>query len=270
VFYDGRSFLHLDLIRRIRRETLRGVVDAEGIDVALVKFPRRGSFEDPTRAFEHFFLHDPEWALVYFDDIALLFLRRTPEWAGWIAAHEDRSLHPATLSFERGDPAVPAELDRAVSRTRCSAVAHLLRARYFQRSNPARSIHDLAVGLVCDPYNGVLLNDLGVLRLQGGETAAACTLFEAAHRADRQALSPRINLALCDLAVGDIEGAKERLRKIVARAPTQPLALYHLARLLAESGDPDAPRFLHQALAHIKDPDLRRELENLLSKSPPG
>ncbi len=110
VFIDGRNEVYPDLLR----EVFAGLKDApaweallerHGIDSAFLRYPPtlqkvlvpRGEDLPPLaleRAFSAVYFPKERWALVYWDDDAMIFLKRTPEYRDVIARLEYRAVHP--------------------------------------------------------------------------------------------------------------------------------------------------------------------------------
>jgi hypothetical protein len=81
---------------------------------------------------------DPGWALVYFDDVAMVYLKRAPRWDALIARDEYRVLDPprflsGQMAFG-GDPARGlTEADRALSESPACLVARLMKGTALQK-----------------------------------------------------------------------------------------------------------------------------------------
>jgi hypothetical protein len=128
VFIDSRNEVRPDLLHELARARAdegawRALLDRYAIDAALVRYDERlrplvtlDARGRPAR-FEHHtssaLLFPREgFALVYWDDLALLFLRRSPARAARLAGEEYRVVQPedwqATLAAAAADPAVRA------------------------------------------------------------------------------------------------------------------------------------------------------------------
>ncbi|MFQ5843582.1 MAG: hypothetical protein ACE5JG_01190 [Planctomycetota bacterium] len=110
VFIDGRNEVHDDLLRDIAR-SLRDAASWEeflhryDIDSAFLRYPgtlqkvlypaREGAPAVASeRAFSAAYFHQDRWALVYWDDDAMIFLRRGERYAEVIERLEYRAIHP--------------------------------------------------------------------------------------------------------------------------------------------------------------------------------
>jgi len=117
VFIDGRNEIYGDLMRDIDRsmkgpEAWNAFLDRHGIDAAFLRYPptlqkivwtgRDGRPHQGVRAFSAAYFPQAEWALVYWDDDAMIVARRTPEQAALIERHEYRALNPDDWQFLYG------------------------------------------------------------------------------------------------------------------------------------------------------------------------
>jgi tetratricopeptide (TPR) repeat protein len=128
---DGRLYLPPGLTEeihfaRVHARHLDRLQAAYGFDVAVVIYPDypAGGADDAGGAID-LGLTSPQWALVYWDDVGLVYLRRTERFASLIERDAYRHVRPANgpLHLRRllGDrqvaPAVLAELDRNARET---------------------------------------------------------------------------------------------------------------------------------------------------------
>jgi len=117
VFIDSRNEIYGDLMRDIARsmqgpETWKAFLDDHGIDAAFLRYPpslqkvqwtgRDGRPHQGVRAFSAAYFPQTEWALVYWDDDAMIVVRRTPEQAALIERLEYRALNPDDWQFLYG------------------------------------------------------------------------------------------------------------------------------------------------------------------------
>ncbi|MBI4161313.1 MAG: hypothetical protein HY509_02570, partial [Acidobacteria bacterium] len=110
VFIDGRNEVYAALLPEVfaalrSAEAWRALLDRYRIDAALLRYPPAlspviypAAGEAPSRRdsrpFSVLYFPRAEWALVHWDDAAMLFLRRTPANADPIRRHEYRILRP--------------------------------------------------------------------------------------------------------------------------------------------------------------------------------
>jgi tetratricopeptide (TPR) repeat protein len=128
---DGRGYLPADLFEEVHHagaygQHLNRLQATYGFDVAVVDYPIVGHFTAEWVPPEHDFAWaSPQWALVYWDDNALVYLRRTERLKPIIDRDEYRHVKPAngpTLLMRRLDNpttarAVEVELRRNVDET---------------------------------------------------------------------------------------------------------------------------------------------------------
>jgi len=110
VFIDGRNEIYAALLREVFRSlgdsrTWEAFLESRGVDAAFLRYSpalervvRPGPDGRPAGAAERAFSvnHFPseDWALVYWDDDAMIVVRRSHENAAVIAGHEYRAIHP--------------------------------------------------------------------------------------------------------------------------------------------------------------------------------
>jgi len=95
-------------------------------------------------------------------------------------------------------------------------------------------IHHYKQGLLIDPYDGVLQNNLGVAFLKTDNINEALKYFNAALELDQNNLMAMNNLAYCYLKKGDEEKAEVILKRILKKDPQSTTAMDNLNKLLQE------------------------------------
>ena len=147
VFQDDRNEIHEPLLRRIwtifRSSDVSGwseLLAGYRADTALVRYHPPIRVTDPAgndlglRGFSTLWFPDRDWALVYWDDVAMVFVRRHDAPAGLLERHEYRVLRPDDLSELAARTATDEHL-------RAQAVKETERAlRSNQDSRRARAI----------------------------------------------------------------------------------------------------------------------------------
>ncbi len=138
IFMDGRNEVFLELAWRLDRakrdsHEWRRMLDELDVGHALLGYadrPLRVRLVDPEggpdrvveRPYTAAQFPRSSWALVYFDDTAMVMVRRTPEASALVARHEYRHLYPDSVDHQletivsgEADPrVVVAELERAL------------------------------------------------------------------------------------------------------------------------------------------------------------
>jgi hypothetical protein len=166
VFIDGRNELYGPLLQEISLamegpESWQALLDRHAIDAAFLRYPptlqnvkwtgRDGRAHTGVRAFSAAYFPASTWALVFWDDDAMVFLRRGPEHDSVIARHEYRALNPddwqflrASIQIGRLDPApILAEIRRKLDEDPACARARQL-LKDFEPFEAARSSMDQA------------------------------------------------------------------------------------------------------------------------------
>ena len=156
IFIDGRNELHPELLRELVTSwsvapRWRALLDRWAIDGAVLSYDARGvkvmeggagpaeARQIAERSRSSLLFPSAEFALVRWDDAAMLFVRRSSERAGAIASAEYRAVDPedlaGTVQRAGADPAVRAaarvEVERALEDDpgcqRCAALGEKLR-----------------------------------------------------------------------------------------------------------------------------------------------
>jgi len=291
---DGRGHAAPRLLEemhfaRVYPGHLDRIADEYGIDVAVVDYAvYSGAVPEEVVGREaDLGIASPRWALVYWDDVALVYLRRTPRHAATIEADQYRWARPANgaafAARQATDPRVAgplrAELARnlketasstsalllgAVAATPVEAIAALERVRHPLRTYEAdqllaaahwragdraraREYYDRALRI---QESGQVLYNAGLVTIQAGQYRDALTYLERARRRDPDS-APTLRL-LRDTyrVVGDAERAAA-LGPALERAETASRVreLVQRARsLLAAGRIPDAEAEVDAAL----------------------
>jgi tetratricopeptide (TPR) repeat protein len=134
---------------------------------------------------------DPNWALIYFDDVAVLYARRGPERAATIERDEFRLVDPARFLRAAAPPAgadladVEREARRAVAapppiarRPAMNAVARTILGSVLQHEGRhAEAIAELRAAVTARPNDTVGWGLLGLSLLQSGDRSGAHAAF---------------------------------------------------------------------------------------------
>ena len=96
---------------------------------------------------------------------------------------------------------------------------------------------DLSRAVAADPTNWKLWNNLGIVRIQLGESESAIKAFEKARRSAPQEAAPYFGLGLAYMKASDYEKALEAYRGGLARDPNDVAANQNYAFLLTQNGD---------------------------------
>ena len=174
--------------------------DPESWRAFLDKYQIAIAFIDITRE-QHSVRHFPpdQWALVYFDDLSAVFLRRDSGNKEVIDTYELQAAHPVTF-LERGgmmggisqDYAAVAvtELQRVLNWDDFNHMGHLMQAGYLrvlERFDDALQHYDRAIDL--HPGSGIARFQRGLLRRMGGDLQGAEEDLRQAVKADPGAVT---------------------------------------------------------------------------------
>jgi tetratricopeptide (TPR) repeat protein len=239
---DGRGWVPSGMLEEIafarqHPVQLDALATRYGIDVAVVDYPHYVSSNAPPGSeatgggalgpATDVAFTSPAWALVYWDDAALVYLRRAGRFAALVARDEYRHIKPgnvvghiAGLVADRQlAPAVVAELQRNLSDTGSALGATLL--------------GHVAVELGA--------HDQGIPLLERGRTG-------------RTRLDAEQGLALAYWRKGDIARARQHYETILAAAE-QPVMRYNAALAAVRTGDDDGA-LRHLIRARRASPDF--------------
>lgn len=228
-FVDGRGYLPAGLLdemlaARGAPSRLARLQQRYGFDVAVLDYPRDWSpMRDDTPNID-FGLTSPDWALVYWDDVALVYVRRTAALAALIDHDEYRAVKPANgplaLRQRLGDAERLAAVERELAR------------------NLAETGSSIALTL-----GGFVQNEIGAHR----------KAIELLSRVPEFPPSPYLatayrGLAFAHARLGETDPAIAYYRKAL-RFDEDPLVFYSLGVALARTGrDREAVRALERAL----------------------
>jgi hypothetical protein len=167
VFMDSRNLVYGPVLYKAYLDALRGREAAERVfsshrfDYVLVDyafFPRQS---EDTGLFEYLAEHD-EWVLVYFDDISVLYLRRSPafdaiiERDGYTLVDPVRYRPGAASRLPPGDLAVyQRETGRALDLRPDAVATRLLRVEYLLAVARDVEALDLLDGVIADEPNNI-------------------------------------------------------------------------------------------------------------------
>ena len=114
VFIDDRNEIHEPLLTEIYEiyqtrdaDAFSALLDRYGLDTALVRYNPPFAVHSPSgealgwRGYSALWFPSREWSLVYWDDVAMVFVRRRSEAATRLANLESRLIRPDDLSWLR-------------------------------------------------------------------------------------------------------------------------------------------------------------------------
>jgi hypothetical protein len=196
-FIDSRlEIFGGDFLRRfrdagLRKEAFDLLARETPFDLVLLSWQRQ-SIAGPLEAMAA----DPRWALIYWDDLALLYARRSPEREAMIRRREFRAIHPMRFlaggGFPGGAPigVLEAEARRAVSdppvlqgRPAVNATARLLLSAVMQtQGRHAEAAAELKASIAARPDSTLAWGMLGTSLMAVGDRGGAREAFEELRR----------------------------------------------------------------------------------------
>jgi hypothetical protein len=244
VFIDGRTRMVYDddfFIENVSIERApdparawRPLFSRYGVEVAVVA-PGRTS---------RTLAHDPDWTLIFIDDVAHVYVRRTGPNAALAERLAYRQLGGSPATTAGADPrAAPpvllAELDRAIAQSAATIALRVLRAqaRAAQRDQ-AGAEADLREATRLAPDLAYLWVRLGSFLAGQGRLVEARSVLATAMARAPEDKSTRVLLALALQTVGDHDAAVDTLRSLAEGESAEQL----LVRLMRSGlGSPPQP-----------------------------
>jgi cytochrome c-type biogenesis protein CcmH/NrfG len=130
------------------------------------------------------------WALVYWDDACLIYVRRIPKFADVASAREYRHLNPAAQDMSVPPGVFAAELEAKFRENPEQTAPHLLASNYwFAQNNMEKALKHLLEVIAKKPKDATLFNNLGNIHLRSGR-------MEEAIRAYKKAVTLDVNMGL--------------------------------------------------------------------------
>lgn len=227
-------------------------LDRYAIEVALIDI----KYEEPTPDF----FPPQKWALVYFDDVCAIFIRRGGANEALVRRYEYRAVHPArffgsregtaAVDFARLDMGL-AELDRALEWSPQSPLLYLMRGFYLNAvpGRESQALADFTRAAESDPTLAPAFLQRGLLYLEQGANDGAIESLRAYVRLVPADPLGYVSIARGCLRKGDTAAALRSLRQAERRAGLKGVLL-QLGNLQREEGDLDgAIDSYRQALA---------------------
>ena len=189
----------------------------------------------------------PRWALVFWDDAALIYLKREPRNESIIRRFGYRWLKPNSLDYgylaaplrdPKTAPAVLAEIERSIGESDKNVNAYELRAMallLLGRNNEA--VKDLKWVVERVPDNPGPWMSLGWCYENSRDYAAALTAYETARRAAHRAGDARSeaylynNIGSMEFKLGHRDEAEAMFRRCLKLWPAHPQARQNLQRI---------------------------------------
>lgn len=275
---DGRGNAPEELLAEIdfapgHPELLERLQNRYGFEVALLRYPFVGAAAPASRQW----LDSERWALVYWDDVAMVYVRRSPQMAGLIAEDEYRAISPAfgvaalreALADPQQRPRLLAEALRNVRETG-SALGHtFLGFAYLEAGQLDRAIEAFSrvygYSSVRDAQQG-----LAMAFWKKGDLERAIAIYRDLLRAGEDPLL-RFNLGLALATVGRDREAVEHLERVRLRLPelaaVYPVLIEAYRRLGASDREPELRAAHARALTIARIAEHARKAARFESES---
>ncbi len=217
------------------------VLDKYAVNVAVVEY-ERSVLLSGSRGLGNALFRHPQWALVYWDDLAMLFCRRRPEALEWIAQHEFRAVAPDDLtlkhSLQGSTPnEIQGELERALRLHPTSFRVHLLMAQALRETAQLEKAgHCLERASELEPRSPVPLLISAQIHLDvgNGDEARAALLMAQKRGTPFEAIAP--NLSRAWWLEGEFERAARVLERLLKEQPDNAEAYGNLGLCLSQLG----------------------------------
>jgi Flp pilus assembly protein TadD len=238
VFIDGRlaPFRGIlgDYISIIKGDFM--LLEKYGIELALLRYPRSGkslSFRLP-----RYFSESSEWALVYWDDVCLVFVKRTAANQRLVASREYRYLNPIRAELSAPLTGFLDELSRKYSEDSTSVALHLSAFEYFYHRDIATAEQFVRRGLTFNKNDASLYNNLGNIYLTKGDMAGATGSYLKAIALDKNISEAYCNLGYIYERGGDYKKAEGYYLKVLKDIDPLNVWVYNrMGLMLAARGD---------------------------------
>jgi tetratricopeptide (TPR) repeat protein len=215
VFIDGRMapfrYILEDYISIIKGDT--ALLNKYQVDLALLRYPRSG--KSLSGRLHQYLSASNQWALVYWDDICLVFARRTEGNIGPITEYEYKFLNPLFP-----DPAAPPdefqqELSRAIGQNTVMVTPYLAAFNYYYQRDLIMAERYVRQGLAIDGNDASLHNNLGNVHLTKGQNREAVEEYSKAIALDGNMAEAYCNIGYIREMEGDFIAAESYYRKVL-------------------------------------------------------
>ncbi len=242
VFIDGRADVYGKQLYEAYRNSL-------SVPSYFSQFEEKYSFDaailesdENDKPLHQYLWNDPKWHLVYFDDTALIYVKKTPRFEDLIEHNRYTAVHPLigdvmSKHLDINPQLVVAELQRAISDNPRSVSSYVMLARIYRNRrlfNDAERL--LNQGLEECPDNYAIINQMGLVYLRQGNFILARKWFTRAIRLNKYFPEAYGNLAITCIEQDDLKQAKKMFRKVLKLNPTDEFAGAALKRLEEQPG----------------------------------
>ncbi|HAD81245.1 MAG: hypothetical protein A2509_06415 [Candidatus Edwardsbacteria bacterium RIFOXYD12_FULL_50_11] len=265
VFIDGRMspFRHVleDYVSIIKGDT--ALMNGYGVDLALLRYPRSG--KSLSSRLHEYLSGSSRWALVYWDDICLVFAKRIGKHGDPILKYQYKYINPIFT-----DPAAPAdkfqqELSRAMEQNPRMVTPYLAAFNYYYQRDLVLAESYVRQGLAIDGQDASLHNNLGNIHLTKGQNSQAVEEYSKAIALDKNITEAYCNIGYIREREGNYEAAEKYYAKILKSIdPLNTWAYNRMGMMLITRGRPrEAVRYLSKGAAIDPNSEAAENLRKL-------
>jgi hypothetical protein len=184
------------------------LLDKYGIDWLFLPYAKTSQTEDFDR-FNKKIVSAGNWALVFWDDACLVYVRRTEKYREIIERYQYRHVNPAVPDFSLEPKLFLGELTRRIAEDPALLMPHTLAGNFFFHHNDAKMAEqEFQKVIKIDPYNAMMYNNLGNAYLRQGRVEQAVESYKKAVKID-------VNLGLAYTNWGYLMEAKGDIKQAV-------------------------------------------------------
>jgi Tfp pilus assembly protein PilF len=209
----------------------------------------------------------PDWSLVYFDDLSLVYLRNTPANQGLTDRFAYHAIVPYLLGLSDQNSDLlqtRLEAERAVSANPESPLARtMLGVAYSQTGEPGLARDAFEQALKLDPHYGDAQLGLGIQYAREHDLARAVPLLEKLVRAEPTNSIARLNLAMVYIEDSTDGHAERQLIRAIELNPQLIPAYSLLGDIYFRHGYPDQAREVWENALRVSpgNPTIQKRLD---------
>ncbi len=251
VFIDGRMapfrYILQDYVAIIKGDTV--LLNKYQVDLALLRYPRSG--KSLSGRLHQYLSGSSQWALVYWDDICLVFARRTERYKGPIAEFEYKYINPVFTNLSVPPDKFHPELLRAIEQDPRLVTPYLAAFNYYYQRDLALAENYVRQGLALDGNDASLHNNLGNVYLTKGQKNEAVEEYSKAVALDKNITEAYCNIGYIYEMDGNYQGAEKYYLKVLKSIDPLNVWVYNrMGMMLINRGNPrEAVKYLTKGAA---------------------
>ncbi|MEW6685221.1 MAG: tetratricopeptide repeat protein [Candidatus Edwardsbacteria bacterium] len=205
------------------------------LDYFVLEYPTTGS---PSWGIHRYLHQNPAWGLIYWDDVALVYLRRAPQYEEIIKKNGYKFLGQAFTGWGRDDLPIDDLLNEMKEKLKedpkCLKAHLFLGYLYHKMGKLENEIKEYQTGLSINPNSRIAAlfhNELGTGYAYQGLIEEATKEYQEAIKLSWQYAEPYCNLGFLYEQSGQTNKAIEMYQKALKIKPDDTWAEYHLKKL---------------------------------------